>query len=600
MSDRGREYFQQLQTAIDEERNTDVIDIATQILNFMPDDHEAKLCRAVAYLMEGDYEEAYQDLHKLKGCEFEKAYCLYKLERFSEALTIVNGVSKSMKEEERFIHLTGQILFRLDRGEECLKEYSKLPEDSIGDDERIAISAACAIAHDSEKALKLLGDDADVEQIYNTTIACLEDGQIEKAIELCELGYSKVEKKDSLQGYLFTILRVVIPSIENSEEFNHSKVLLEIAENAEANQYVRSIAALNYTAVAENDRANQKKLRHLFSDFDNLETIRTPELEAIMVNNFVIAHALGETKKAVGLAERASKLDRIDPLIAESFKRTTDASAPAGKFAAIFDAQKLIEQKKFVEAADILLKTPYQKEPRGISVISELYARGGNVPRAIEFLKQHRSETVEFLEFAARFALRHGDAREAKAWGEALTKAAGNAPWSVALLAQIYAPTDVEMAERYAQRLKPETISDEAADSLEAKVLVAAKKSTAAVEAEVLSQVEIETREKEEKRKQKLKRIEAMTPEQLAKYKAKKRARRRLQLPRNYDPQRVVDPERWIRKNQRQGAKGRRRPKQPQAKSIGKGGKTIDQPKAAPQLPPKRKGGKKKSSKSKW
>ena len=49
-----------------------------------------------------------------------------------------------------------------------------------------------------------------------------------------------------------------------------------------------------------------------------------------------------------------------------------------------------------------------------------------------------------------------------------------------------------------------------------------------------------------EKKKQK-RPLSEYTPEQLKKLKDKKRRRRRLQKPANYDPNRHMDPERWIK-----------------------------------------------------
>ena len=586
MSDRAKEYFIKLQAAIDDENNTDVIDIATQILNFMPDDHETKLVRAVANLMEGNFQEAWDDLKSEKGCEFEKAYALYKLEKFDEAYAICQKVSNDMKKEERFINLTAQILFRLDRGQETLALYDSLPKDSITEDTLVNISAACAISHNSERAEKVISKDSLIEQVYNTAIALVEDGQNEKALELIERGYEMVENKEGLLGQLFTILRTLVKA--PAKDFEPAKILLQIAENENANKHSRAIAACDYVALAPEDKATHKKLRHLYGDLTQ-SGVRTNEVEAFVVNQFILAHQFGESKKVTGLIGECAKMPRIDPLIQESFIRTVDPAKGSNdsKLAPIFNAQAKIQAGQFIEAANILINTPYAKEPRMIAVVSELFIAGKDEKRAIEFLKQNENDTQAFLEYATRFALKHNAPRDASKWAEKLTKVTSNAAWAVALLATTYAQDDLEMAERYAQRLKSETISDEEADKLETTTLVAKLSSRNEESQEATTafdKMEVKVKPKRN--------LENMSEEKLKALKAKHKRRRRLQLPRNYDPKRVPDPERWVRKNQRVSAKGKRRTKAPIAKSAGLGGKVIDTPKPnPPQKKQGRKGG---------
>lgn len=583
MTDRAKEYFDQLQKAIDEERNSDIIDISTQILNFMPGDHELLLCRGVANLMEGEYEEAYNDIKGLKGCEFEKSYCLYKLERFQEAIEIYNKVSNDMKNEERFIHLAAQILFRLDKGDEVLKLYEKLPKDDENTDILVNISAACAISHHSDIALSKVTDDAETEQIYNTTIALIEDGQKEKAIEFVERGYAMVEKKDSLLGQLFDILRSIIPSIPAGSDFDPAKVLLALAENESANKYARAIAACDYVAINPEDRANHKKYRQLYSDFSS-QGVRKTETEGIILNQFVLAHNFGETKKAQGLVSEAAKNKDFDPLLAESLARTVDPSkASSSQYSSLFNAQAKIQEGNYAEAANILQSSPFAKEPRTITVVSELYAAAKDVDGALAYLKKNESDNAEYLEFACRFALKHGKAQEASKWANNLTKVTSNAPWAVALLAMSYATIDLEMAERYANRLKSQTISDADADKLESTTLVdkLTSRNEAAEAATAFDKVVGKAKPKRD--------LENMSEEKRRAIKEKHRRRRRLQLPRNYDPNRKPDPERWTRKSQRAANRGRRKTKAPVAKTAGLGGKVIE----APKQPQKKKGGKK-------
>ena len=591
MSDRAKEYFIQLQAAIDNENNADIIDISTQILNFMPDDLETKQCRIVANLMEENFDDAWSDLKTIKGCEFEKAYCLYKQEKYQESYDIISKLSDKVKNEPRFLQLSAQVLFRLDRGPESLALYDKLPEDEITEETLVNISAACALSHSSERALKCVQENSLVQQIYNTAVALVEDGQKEKALEFIEKGYAMEENKDSLISNLFQILRTLVQG--DSTDFQPAKILLQIAENENANNYARAIAACNYVAFSPEDKQSHKKLRHLYSDIYSQNGIRNNEVEACLVNTFVLAHQFGETKKAQGLLEESSKLTRIDPLIPESFARTIDPTkAKLTKYTPIFNAQAKIQAGEYVDAANILMKTEFAEKPRTVAVISELFVAGKDERAALEFIKKSKDDSAAFLEYAARFALKHGAPQDAAKYAERLTKVTQNAPYAVSLLATTYASFDLEMAERYTQRLHTQGISDAEADELEAAQLVT--KLSAATEEPKEAITAFDTIEVKAKAKRNL---ENMSEEKLKALKAKHKRRRRLQLPRNYDPNRVPDPERWTRKSQRLTAKGRKKPKAPQAKSAGLGGKAIEAPKPnPPQNKPKKgknKGGKK-------
>ena len=592
MSDRAKEYFINLQSAIDSEEYDDVITIATQILNFMPDDVEAKQCRIVANLMNGNFQDAWSDLQTIKGCEFEKAYCLYKLDKFNESYDIIKSLPAAVKKEERFVHLAGQVLFRLDQGKECLALYEELPKDEITEDTLVNISAACAISHSSDKAIECVAENSVIEQIYNTAIALIEDGQKEKALEFIEKGYAMEENKESLICQLFTILRALVQS--PSADYDPAKILLQLAENEKSANYTRSIAACNYVGLAPDDKATHKKLRHLYSDIPTQSGVRNNEVEAALVNTFVLAHQFGESKKTQGLIGECAKLPHIDPLIQESFQRTIDPSkATNSKYTPIFDAQAKIQANQYIEAAKILMATDLAKEPRTIAVISELFVAGKDENAAIDYLKKSENETPAFLEYASRFALKHGANKEASKWADKLVKVTSNAPWAVALLATTYSSFDLEMAERYAQRLKSQGISNEEADKLETTQLVTKLSTRNEESKEVITafdKIEVKAKPKRD--------LESMSEEKLKALKAKHRRRRRLQLPKNYDPNRVPDPERWTRKSQRIAAKGRKRPKAPQAKSAGLGGKAIEAPKQNPPAKPKK--GKSKGKSKKW
>jgi len=605
MSDRAQEYFTALQQAIDEERTSDIIDISSQILDFLPDDQETKLCRAVAYIMDDQFDDALVDLANLKGCEFERAYCLYKLEKLTEALAIIEKLPQNVRETERFLHLHGQILFRLDNPKECLSIYSKLNTSDLSNEDLVNLSAVYAINGLDSQITQIINNESLAQQVYNTAVCLVQSGKKSAAIEFIKKGEAMVQDKTSLISQLFMLLGIMIEYSPNTESFDPKQALLSLIENETSNAYVRAIAACNFASIESNEHLSvAKKFRHLFSDFDKITKFRKCEIEAFLVNNFIISCRIGEPKKALNFADKAEKITFINPLIAESFRQTIEpGNAPSGQYAPIFTAQSLISGQKFSEAANVLIQSPFGKQPRGIAVITELLYAAHENEKAIEFLHKVENDSIEFNEFAARFALRINKGQDAVKWSEKLAKAAQNAPWTVALLVISYSVSDIEMAERYVQRLKFVQLSEEQATSIEESSIKISKIEESANVTEtkvepVATFINVETTARRKRKR------EEMSPEKLKRYKAKHKRRRRLQLPKNYDPQRVPDPERWIRKNQRSAAKNRKN-KKPQAPKPAKVGKPIEPPKpAAPPAQPQpakaKKGGKKKGGKSKW
>lgn len=76
-----------------------------------------------------------------RNLDFEKAYCLYRLNQVAEALKVVEGIQNpSLKVKE----LKAQILYRLEKYEECFAIYRdiiKNSDDEYADERETNLSA---------------------------------------------------------------------------------------------------------------------------------------------------------------------------------------------------------------------------------------------------------------------------------------------------------------------------------------------------------------------------------------------------------------------------------------------------------------------------
>ncbi|KAH0790877.1 signal recognition particle subunit SRP72 [Histomonas meleagridis] len=524
--ERAKQYFKELQNAIDEDNEDDVIDISSAILNFLPDDAETRHCRAIAYLKSGQFAEALHDLEKLKNVDFERIYCLYGLERFQEVLKQISLLPQSVQEEPRFITMKEQALFRIDDVEGCQEILKHINIDELNEDELVNASALLYITGESQKLLDLLTKDSLSEQIYNTACALVQAKNYQKAEEIIELGLSKV-KEGTMHWQLFNILKCEIICAKQPEAAIEK--LLSIVDNENSRPYTRAIAASNYASLVVENNVHQARKKMSYFDNNNVYSkYRKSEIEAFLINRFLILHKIGQPGKVKSLIEFVKKLDNVDKMIAESFERTADpASAEETEYSPLYNAQILIGQSKFEEAAELLAKSKLSSLPRAISVIVELFEAAQKPQKALEFLQK---------------------STEAQKWAEQAMKS-GNSPHSIALYSLALSNDDIEMAERYAHRIKFESVKADVLDKLEEAPI--AKSSGDRGETAVKeSQFGIE------KRKQK-RSTEGFSPEKLQKIKDKKRRRRRLQKPANYDPERHMDPERWIKLKKRASQKRR-------------------------------------------
>ncbi|KAJ8670497.1 hypothetical protein QAD02_001756 [Eretmocerus hayati] len=121
---------------------------ANRILGLAQDDEAALHCKVVSFIQLSKFNEALQVINKfpklIPKLEFEKAYCLYRLNQVADALKIVEGIQHPPAKVKE---LKAQILYRLERYEECFAVYRDIIKNSDDDyeDERETNLAAVLV-----------------------------------------------------------------------------------------------------------------------------------------------------------------------------------------------------------------------------------------------------------------------------------------------------------------------------------------------------------------------------------------------------------------------------------------------------------------------
>jgi len=177
------------------------VKVCNKILNSSPKDETAFHCKMVNLLQLGKFRDALQQMDQqsaltdMVDLTFEKAYCLYKENRYTEALTVLEGgrSSNQLKHKE----LKAQIFYRMERYKECMSVYRDIIKNtSVGEDdfefERMT-NLAAVVVHlnaqgDTSQAIPESsaeeGRDESYEMIYNKACCLLANGEFERAEDL--------------------------------------------------------------------------------------------------------------------------------------------------------------------------------------------------------------------------------------------------------------------------------------------------------------------------------------------------------------------------------------------------------------------------------
>ncbi|XP_042303628.1 LOW QUALITY PROTEIN: signal recognition particle subunit SRP72 [Sceloporus undulatus] len=162
-----------------------------KILQISKDDVTALHCKVVCLIQNGNFKEALSVIHthtKVLTSDliaFEKAYCEYRLNRIENALKTIEGVSQ---QTNKLKELYGQVLYRLERYDDCLAVYRDLirnSQDDYEEERKTNLSAVVAAQSTWEKVVpEDLGlQEATYELCYNAACALIGQGKLNEAMK---------------------------------------------------------------------------------------------------------------------------------------------------------------------------------------------------------------------------------------------------------------------------------------------------------------------------------------------------------------------------------------------------------------------------------
>ncbi|XP_017101834.1 signal recognition particle subunit SRP72 [Drosophila bipectinata] len=552
-----------------------------RILGVAPDDPTALHCKVVCLVQLSKFEEAYKFIEKnrLSSLAFEKAYCEYRLNKQVQALKTIDDTGlqplpPNLKE------LRTQVLYRLERYDECLDAYRdiiKNTSDDYEDERRTNLSAVAAnLAVDKNKEVPEVPEDT-YEQYFNS--ACIQSNRqkyaeaerkLRTSEKLCrefleEEGASEEEITEEVD-----VIRVQLAyCLQQQGKIKEAATIYADCLRHKPKDAALVAVASNNSVVINKDQNvfdSKKKIRAALADACEPK-LTSRQKQVIALNNCLLAlytnagdqvqqlsQKLAQTYPQVEfeallirctqLAKDRKHKEAIEQL--QKFASTHKSHAFVSKFA-IIQLQLLQGSRK--EAIETLLSLGESKYKPGIvSALVSLYLGTDNKPAASALLKSavdwYKKNNVssgdlsDMWRQAAEFHLRGGASETAASSLEELLKLNPSDTKVLAQLVIAYAQFQPKKALEISRKLpKLETLTTASEiDALEAANWVM---STKAAKKSANAKVEPSPSTPSEKKKS-------------------QNRKRKGKLPKNYNAEVAPDPERWLPKYERTGFRKKR------------------------------------------
>uniref|UniRef100_A0A8B9VQ29 Signal recognition particle subunit SRP72 n=1 Tax=Anas zonorhyncha TaxID=75864 RepID=A0A8B9VQ29_9AVES len=491
-----------------------------KILQVSKDDVTALHCKVVCLIQNGSFKEALSVINthsKILSSDviaFEKAYCEYRLNRIESALKTIQSASQ---QTDKLKELYGQVLYKLERYDDCLVAYRDLirnSQDEYEEERKTNLSAVVAAQSTWERVMpEDLGlRETTYELCYNSACALIGQGKLNEAMKKLR----KAEGKIMVRCEKLRVAEAVTSS-------------LDIHLNRE-----RDLDS-NYSLPPP--QADQ--CRKLSASLQS----QSPE------------HLLPVLIQAAQLCREKQHAKAIGLL--QDFAEQHPANAAEIKLTM---AQLKIAQGIHVTKACMILRSieELQHKPGMVSALVTMYSHEEDIDSAIEvftqaiqWYQQFQPESpvhLSLIREAANFKLKHGRKKEAISDLEELWKQNPKDVHTLAQLISAYSLVDPEKAKVLSKHLP-------SSDTMSLKVDVDALENShgATYVRKKAGKLTGDNQQKEQGQGEV----------------KKKKKKKKGKLPKNYDPKVTPDPERWLPMRERSYYRGRKKGKKKD--QVGKG-----------------------------
>uniref|UniRef100_A0A1I7VLF4 Signal recognition particle subunit SRP72 n=1 Tax=Loa loa TaxID=7209 RepID=A0A1I7VLF4_LOALO len=570
--------------------------IANKMLRTYPRETLAFKCKLVALIQLSRLDEALTLIkktppHHMGDCLFEKAYVLYRMQEDAAALETLD---KALESDYRCMELKAQLLYRAERFDEALKIFMTLLKDHSDDyDEERCANLIAAIAqlqasgHQQQQPSHL----DTFEQLYNGACHLIESGGydqalkfLEKAEKLCsdtlaEEGLSEEEIEEEL-----SVIRVqkafVLQMLGRRDDA--LKIYLRVQNLNLSDKSVIAMVANNIPScrVEQNLLEARKKLKTALQVESSKLTARQ---RRILLLNQALVHlfsnqrepcrrTLEEFTKKYGCSTEVTLIEAaLHVRSKELQKALTILKDDPSKEARLTVVQILLDEGKLEDASCALNEVPPDlfSYPAILQLRVALLLATNQQNLALDLLKsaldsaKNEDGRVAMLEEIASLNIQLGDHRSAAECFEKLSELRPNDMQTMCCLIKAYSTFNIPRAEELLAKVFPQG-------------------SNTDIDVDVLEDSNfILYGERYRQRKE----TKAETPdvEIVGNKRRARRRKRKIILPKNFDPKVPPDPERWLRKQERTAFK-KKLNKKHRDRDIGRGtqGAISSSPKMEP------------------
>uniref|UniRef100_A0A8C4TPC0 Signal recognition particle subunit SRP72 n=1 Tax=Falco tinnunculus TaxID=100819 RepID=A0A8C4TPC0_FALTI len=566
-----------------------------KILQINKDDVTALQCKVVCLIQNGNFKEALSVINthtKVLTSDiiaFEKAYCEYRLNRIENALKTIQSASQ---QTDKLKELYGQVLYRLERYDDCLAAYRDLirnSQDEYEEERKTNLSAVVAAQSTWEKVMpEDLGlREATYELCYNSACALIGQGKLneamkklQKAEDLCRQSLSEdsdVTEEDIeaelaiIHGQMAYIMQLQGRTEDALQLYN------QIIKLKPTDVGLLAVIANNIITINKDQNVFDSKKKVKLTNAEGVEhKLSKKQLQAIEFNKALLAMYTNQADQCRKLSAslQSQSPEHLLPVLIQAAQlcREKQHAKAVGLLQDFADqhpanaaeikltmAQLKIAQGSVTKACMILRSIEeLQHKPGMVSALVTMYSHEEDIDSAIEVFTQAIQWYQKFqpkspvhlslIREAANFKLKHGRKKEAISDLEELWKQNPKDVHTLAQLISAYSLVDPEKAKVLSKHLP-------SSDTLSLKVDVDALENShgATYVRKKAGKLTGDNQQKEQGQGDM----------------KKKKKKKKGKLPKNYDPKVTPDPERWLPMRERSYYRGRKKGKKKD--QVGKG-----------------------------
>ncbi|KAL0076431.1 hypothetical protein J3Q64DRAFT_1771746 [Phycomyces blakesleeanus] len=579
--------YSELKKTTDEYEDERSLSICDSIIQLDPDDQVALHCKVVTFIRLDKYTEALSLItRKFKKSDidlnFEKLYCYYRTNQLQPALELLNELKKTKKDDVGLQYMEAQLLYAQDNYEASIKVYEKLLKSTNKNDrlyEEIQVNLLAAKAgllfanpkakDDVKEPLYDVSAPGAYEVAYNAASVHLARSELDLAREQLESARKQCNERmteaglshEEIDEELAVIAAQLAYTYQVQGRTEEAKELYESVLNSKASD-------AGVTAIVSNNIVAMQETKDLFDAAKKLKVATGKEAENKLKRYQKRVIAMNESLLQLYMNKHAACRDSAQRLIAkypdsdtlylilaaatyhqskgekavEELKKYAEKKPEslAIRFATIQlqllqsqPAEALSTLESYLKVIDEKNKKGfYHQQPAVVALLVWLYEQTNQSEKAMETLDKAstlwksdssflKSAPASIIKQTAAFKLKAGRYSEAAADYEQLVKADPTDSQTIAGLISAYAEIDPAKAEQYGDALPAIAMHHIDVDTLE-RVVPGVKRGYVKKDPKGTHVKKVKTKKK-----------------------------RQPLLPKNCDPSRTPDPERWLPKRER-------------------------------------------------